>query len=195
MKLPLIERARAWLPLLLPLLLLGGSYWLSQQVSAPDATPDAKKRHDVDYVVEKFSATTLDETGKPRYTLSADRIWHYPDDHSTHLQAPKLLSHDKDGSSTLTSAQTGKLANNGDEILLYDTVKMVHSKPAQGGETVFQSDFLHVFPKQDRAGTDQAVTLTTPHGVIRAVGMELDTRTHLVKLLSNVRATHDPIDR
>jgi lipopolysaccharide export system protein LptC len=187
-----IDNARAWLPLLPLLLLLLGTYWLSQQVQ-PLPQIQSQLRHDVDYVIDNLSAITLNEQGQPRFTLAAEKLWHYPDDDTTHLQMPRLTNLYTDHPPTLTSAQTGMLSSKGDEVFLYDEVRVVRPASEAGGEQRFATDYLHVVPDRDWAETDQAVVVTSQYNTIRAVGMELDNKARTVKLLSRVRALHEPI--
>lgn len=187
-----IEKARAWLPLLPLLLLLAATYWLNKQVQ-PLPQVESQQRHDVDYVVDNFNAVTLNVQGKPRFILAAEKLWHYPDDDTTHLQMPQLTSLYADRPPTLTSAQTGTISSKGDDVYLYDEVRIV--RPASGdiGEQRFATDYLHVIPERDWAETNQSVVYTGPHNVIRAVGMEIDNKARTAKLLASVRATHEPI--
>lgn len=187
----LIDKARSWLPLLPLLLLLLATYWLDKQVQPLTQTQN-QQRHDVDYVVDNFSAITLNQQGQPRYTLSAEKLWHYPDDDSTHLQMPKITSLYADRPPTLTSAQTGMISSKGDDVYLYDDVSVL--RPASGdiGEQRFATGYLHVIPDRDWAETNQSVVMTNQYNIIRAVGMELDNKARTVKLLSRVRANHEP---
>ena len=66
----MLERLRSWLPLIPLILLLGGTYWLNQQVHPFEAQPDDRKRHDVDYSVENISSVTLDQFGHARYLMT-----------------------------------------------------------------------------------------------------------------------------
>ncbi len=186
------EKARAWLPLLPLLLLLMATYWLNQQVQ-PLAQTQSQQRHDVDYVVDNLSATTLNLQGQPRFTLTAQKLWHYPDDDSSHLQMPFITSLYADRPPTLTSAQTGMLSSKGDDVFLYDEVRVLRPASAGLAEQHFATDYLHVVPDRDWAESDQSVVMTNQYNVIRAVGMELDNKARTVKLLSRVRATHEPI--
>lgn len=188
----LVEKVRAWLPLLPLLLLLLATYWLNQQVQ-PLAQTLSQQRHDIDYSVDNFSAVTLSEAGQPRFTLNAQRLWHYPDDDTTHLQMPYLTSLYTDRPPTITSAQTGILSSKGDEVFLYDEVRIVRPPSADLSEQRFATDYLHVVPDRDWAETNQSVIMTNQYNVIRAVGMELDNKARTAKLLSRVRATHEPI--
>ncbi|OIR02166.1 lipopolysaccharide-assembly, LptC-related [mine drainage metagenome] len=187
-----IDKARAWLPLLPLLLLLAATYWLNQQVQ-PLAPLQSQLRHDIDYSVDNFTAVTLNPQGQPRYTLAAEKLWHYPDDDSTHLQMPKITSLYANRPPTLTTAQTGMISSKGDDVYLYDDVNIF--RPASGdiGEQRFVTGYLHVIPDRDWAETNQSIVMTSRHDIIRAVGMELDNKARTVRLLSNVRANHEPV--
>lgn len=187
-----IEKARAWIPLLPLLLLLLATYWLSQQVQ-PLPQTESHLRHDVDFVIDNISAISLNEQGQQRFTLAAEKMWHYPDDDTTHLQMPRLASLYADRPPVLTSAQTGMISSKGDEVFLYDEVRVV--RPASGdiGEQRFDTSYLHVIPDRDWADSDQAVVMTSQYSTIRAVGMELDNKARTARLLSRVRAHHEPV--
>jgi lipopolysaccharide export system protein LptC len=185
------EKVRAWLPLLPLLLLLAATYWLSQQVQ-PLPQVQSQLRHDIDYVVDNFSAITLSIEGQPRFTLAAEKLWHYPDDDTTHLQMPHITSLYPDRPPTLTTALTGTISSKGDDVYLYDEVRVVRASIDGNGEQRFATDYLHVVPDRDWAETDQAVVMTSPNNTLRAVGMELDNKARTAKLLSRVRATHEP---
>lgn len=185
------ERARAWLPLLPLLLLLAATYWLSQQVQ-PLPQVQSQQRHDVDYVMDNFSATTLSLQGQPRFILSAEKLWHYPDDDSTHVQMPHITSLYADRPPTITTSLTGMISSKGEDVFLYDDVRVLRPSIDGMGEQRFATDYLHVVPDRDWAETDKSVVMTSPYNTVRAVGMELDNKARTVNLLSSVRATHEP---
>jgi LPS export ABC transporter protein LptC len=61
-----------------------------------------------------------------------------------------------------------------------------------GGPVTLTTEYLRVVPKQGRAETDRAVTIEQSRGIIRAVGMEIDTKAQTLKLKSSVRGTLAP---
>lgn len=191
----LIGRLQAWLPLLPPLLLLAGTYWLNQQVQPLPPKADDSKRHNIDYAVENLSSVTLDEKGLPRNIMTTEKMWHYPDDDSTHLQAPRIISLSSERPPVIIWSKTGKVSGHGDEVFLYDEVRVVRAGDGNRGDMVFSSDYLHVVPDKDQADTDHPVTLVTPRDTVQAVGMTLDNKLRTVNLLSNVRATHEPAQK
>jgi len=191
----LYERMRSWLPLIPPLLLLAGTYWLNQQVQPLPPQADDSKRHDIDYAMENLSSVTLDEQGQARYMMTTEKMWHYPDDDSTHLQLPRLVSLLNKQAPLLIWGQTGTISSHGEDIYLYDKVKVIQLGNTDKNEMAFSTDYLHVIPDKDQAETDHPVTMTNAHDTIHAVGMSLDNKLRYISFLSDVHATHDTVSR
>ena len=194
--LSMLDRLRAWSALLPLLLLLAAAYWLNLQVQPLPAKADHNKRHDPDFIVNNFSATTLNEQGTPRFMIAAKKMLHYPDDDTTLLEAPQLISLLPDRPALYVSASNGSISGKGDEVFLRDEVKIIRAASGQSygrgqSELVFTTTYLRIIPDLDLADTDQAVTLTDAHNRINAVGMRLDNKARVIKLLSQVTSTHD----
>lgn len=187
-----IERLRSWLPLIPLLLLLAGTYWLNQQVRPVPPKPDDSKRHDIDYSVENLSSVTLDEHGQARYLMTTEKMWHYPDDDTTFLDHPHLISLHTNSWPVITSSLTGKLSSHGDEVFLYDDVTVIRLPEVDRDKLTFSTEYLHVLPNKDQADTDYPVMIVTPHDTINGIGMTLDNKLQTAHLLSNVHATHVP---
>lgn len=189
----IMDRLRAWLIVLPLLLLLGAAYWLNQQVQPLPFKPDSSKRHDPDFIVNKFVATTLNEQGKPHFIMSATKLLHYPDDDSTHVEAPELSNFEPDKPPMHTYANQGMMSGKGNEIFLRDNIKIVRAATVTQSEMTFTTSYLHVVPDLGLAETDQPVTLTDAHNIVQAVGMKFDNKAHIVKLLAQVKSEHVPI--
>lgn len=186
-----LDRLRAWSALLPLLFLLAAAYWLNQQVQPLPAKPDSSKRHDPDFIVNNFSAATLNEQGTPRFMIAAKKMLHYPDDDSTHLEDPQLTSISPDRPALHASASNGSISGRGDEVFLRDNVKIIRAASARQSELVFTTTYLHVIPDRELAETDQPVTIMDAHNRINAIGMQLDNKTRVIKLLAQVRSEHD----
>lgn len=189
---PFLHRLREWSPLLPLLLLLAATYWLNLQVQPLQPKPDSSKRHDPDFIISKFSATTLNEQGVPRFLMSAQKMVHYPDDDSTHLDEPQLSSFNTGLPPVYTSARQGEVSSKGDEIFLRDEVKLVRAASAAQSEMTFTTTYLHVIPDRDLADTDRPITMMDAYNTVNAVGMQFDNKARVVKLLSQVRSRHEP---
>ncbi len=187
----LLERLRAWLPLLPMLALLAGTYWLSQQVLPLPPVPDYKARHDPDYIINNFTATTLGESGAPRFLLAAQQMEHFPDDDTTHLIEPRLTSSYRDRPPVHISADTGEVSRSGDEVFLHDDVHILREPSGKDSGMQISTSYLHVVPDAETADTDRAVSITEAHGVTTAVGMKLDSKARVLKLQSRVRSQYE----
>jgi lipopolysaccharide export system protein LptC len=186
------DRVRSWLPLLPLLLLLGAAYWLNLQMESPASAARKNLRHDPDYIVENFTATTLDEQGKIRFVMSAKKMLHYPDDDTTQLELPRLESFDAQHPPMRMSALNGEISSKGDEVFLRNDVVIV--RPAYTGmsELTINTNYLHIVPNEDIVNTDQPVTMVDARTTLNAVGMELDNKARTITFLSRVKSVYEP---
>jgi len=186
------ERLRNWLPLLPLILLLGAIYWLNLQVQGPAGGGNKSLRHDPDYIIDNFTASSLDEKGKVRFVMSAKQMRHYPDDDTTHLEAPQLLSLTAEHPPMRMTAQNGEISHKGDEVFLRDDVTIVRPAFAKQSELTFKTSYLHVLPNNNTADSNQPVTLVDDRTNMEANGMELNYQTHVVQFLSRVKTVYAP---
>ena len=186
------SRARYWLPLLPLFGLLGATYWLNLQVQPQAAKPDSSKRHDPDAIIENFSATKLNEQGVPGFIMVAKKMLHYPDDDSTTLEAPHITMLSAEHPAIHASAKRGTISSKGDEIFLHDDVEVLRDASAKQDQLSLQTEYLHVIPDQNLTDTDRAITIVEDHTTVHAIGMEMNSETRTLKLLSQVRSEHVP---
>jgi lipopolysaccharide export system protein LptC len=103
--------------------------WL--QIQHQEDTPKyvvVKERHDPDYYIENFVQTGTDETGELKYTLKAERLVHYPDDNTALLDKPHLIQYEQGKAPTHTTAESGWVSADGDEVLLTGNVRITRGK-------------------------------------------------------------------
>jgi lipopolysaccharide export system protein LptC len=186
-----MQRYSAWFPVLLLAAFAALTFWLDHLLQTGDRPRDAKGRHDPDYIVEHFSATRIGPDGVARYTLSARRMMHFPDDDTTELAAPTLVNFGSGGASVTAAAKNALVSSDGENIYLTDDVSLIRSADADKGELKVETSYLHVIPDQDVAKTDRPVQITDAHTRITSVGLEFNNQTRILKLLSNVRSTYD----
>ena len=186
-----MHRFTSWFPVVLLAAVAATTVWLDQQVQPPERSRDGKARHDPDYVVENLAATRFGPDGLPRYSLSARHMVHYPDDDTTHLQAPKLVNFSGANATVTVTSKTAMVSSNGENAYLKDDVRLVRAAYAGQSELTMQTSYLHVIPDADIAKTDQPVRVSDARIVITAVGLEFNNQTRILKLLSNVRGRYE----
>lgn len=185
------ERLRSWLPLLPLILLLAATYWLYLQVQTPASETSKKLRHDPDYIIDNFTATTLDKQGKIRFIMSAKKMLHYPDDDTTHLISPHLASLAIEYPPMRMTASNGEISSKGEEVFLRNDVTIVRPAYDKKSELTFNTSYLRVLPNKNIVDTDQAITMLDSQTTINAVGMEMDNKSHIIKFLSQVKTVHE----
>jgi len=197
-------RGQAWVDRLIawsPVLLLGGlaalTYWLNAQIRVGEPAFDGSNRHDPDVFVENFKAISLGQDGRIRQALDARRAEHFPDDDNTVLDQPRIAFTEADKPRLDVSSDRATVTGNREHAYFEGHVKAVReaATDAQGkadGPVTFESEFLHVIPKEDRIVTDRAVKISEPRGTINATGLEYDNRTKLLKLKSRVSGQLQP---
>ena len=188
----MIPRARHWLPLFPLLALLGLAYWLNQQALTDRFTPEKRVRHDPDVIVENFSAVSLDTSGSPHFVISADRMQHFPDDDSTLLNAPRITMYSTNHQAINATALTGAISGKGQEVTLLDGVELSREGNTQQNPFRIHTEYLHILPDQDWVDTDRAITMIDANITLHAVGMTLDNKSRILKLLSQVRSEYVP---
>lgn len=186
------SRSATWAPIVL----LGGiaalTFWLEQVVDANVRDIVGPSRSDPDYIVQNISARALDETGKAQYTLTAVKMVHYPDDDSTLLTSPHFVSYGALQAPVTITANQGVVSSKGEHVYFQDNVRVARAPYGNQSELIMRTSFLHVIPDAHLAKTDRHVTIINDAAVVTAVGLELNTESQELKLLSNVQSTYDP---
>jgi lipopolysaccharide export system protein LptC len=185
------DRLATAAPLLLIGMLAALTFWL-EQIAQPPERGTGGSRNDPDYIVDKLSAVTLNQSGAASYTLSATKMMHYPEGDTTLLTAPEFVSYEAARAPLTITANEAVVSANGQHVYFQDNVRVTRAAHGANSELVVRTAFLHVIPDEKLARTDRTVTITDAATTVTAEGLELDNETRVIKLLSNVRGTYDP---
>ena len=178
-------------PLVLMLALAMLSFWLERTVREEEGHPSLR-RHDPDYIVQRFTITTYDGAGTAQSVLSAEKMVHYPDDDSTDLVAPHVVqSRPNEPRMTLTATR-GALSQDGADVFLYDDVRVVREADAERPETRMRTSFLHIVPAKSLVLTDRDVAIDEEGRSLTGRGMEFDNGSGQLSLRERVRGSFDP---
>ena len=178
------------LPLALLLLLASLTWWLQIKV-APGIRQSAQpQRHDPDYIMENFEATTMNTQGNMEYRVTARKMAHFPDDDTTELERPLVTAYTDTVALWQVQAERGIARTRNDEVFLAGTVIATRlPTPEQGAVTIDTSN-LTINHADNLGVTPDKVTITEAHGVTRATGMRIYLKEKRLELLSNVRGTY-----
>lgn len=180
---------------LFPLALMGVlallSFYLERAVREEE-TPAPVRRHDPDYLITNFTATTYDKSGAPESKLSAAKMIHYPDDDSTELVEPYLVQSKANEARMTVRAERGALSRDGEEIFLYDGVLLTREADRGKPEARLTTSFLHVVRDKSLALTDRDVLIEEESRSLAGRGMEYNYDSGQMILRNNVRGRFDP---
>ncbi len=185
-------RFTIWAPIVILAVMAGLTYWLERVIESN--TPDivGPSRSDPDFIVDNISAISLSQTGKPEYSLTAKKMMHYPEDDATLVTQPRFVSYSGAESPVSITANQGVVSSKGDHVYFQDDVRIVRAPYDNQSELTLRTSFLHVIPDAHVAKTDRQVTITDDATVVTAVGLELNTESRELKLLSDVHGIYEP---
>jgi len=187
----MINRLISALPVVLhALLVLTVPFWLSQSLRTPSPSQEGGLGRLPDYVVENFSAVEMDNNGVARHMLLAKRLVHYPDDDTTDLEQPYFIETEPGKPAVQIKSDQAKIPGNNENIYLTGNVMLLRNAGKGRGETTLATSLLHLIPNDDIARTDKPVVITEKNAVIKAVGMEMNNRTNVIQLWSQVKVLH-----
>ena len=162
-----------------------------------ESTPSPFERFP--YAVLQKANTRHNADGSLSYEFDAAKVEHFRADlerSSTEdymlLSTPQLTLYGEPFP-WYVSAKHGKVSAKGDKLELWDEVIVwqAHNRTTQG-HTQLTTAHITVLPSRKQLLTDAPVTINAPSGNISAMA-EVDMLTQRIKLLAEVRGTHDPI--
>ncbi len=101
---------------------------LPNALISPVISINPDEHHEPDYVIQNFTVTAMNEWGRPKYVLSARTLVHLPYDKSATLTEPHLIQFTPGEAAVSTTADSGRVYNNGKEILMSGHVRVVRGQ-------------------------------------------------------------------
>ena len=178
-------------PLTLVLALALLTFWLERTVRE-EAVHASLRRHDPDYVIDKFRSVSYDGRGAIESTLSARKMVHYPDDDSTELSDPRVVETRRDKPRTTISALRGALSQDGEEIFLYDEVRLLREATRARPEVRVETDALHFVRSRSLVRSERDVRVLEDGRTLSGRGLEYDLDAGRMALHERVRGQFEP---
>lgn len=186
-----MNRRIVFITLLVALLVILNN-WLSGQREEA-AQEVAAPRHVPDYFLNQFTATTMDQQGRPAQRLSADRMVRYADEEALELEAPRFLQAGVNGVQWHITARHGRMEGEGERLLLEGGVDITRNGAAGGME--MHTTTLLLRPHARYAETADAVSIRHPHGTVTATGLRAWFDEERVQLMAEVRGQYETVAR
>lgn len=175
--------------LLLIILLAIASGWVFESIEKNPILTKKKLRHDPDYFLKNFTATTMNKSGKPAYKVKAVHLDHYPDDDSIKMQQPFFTFYEKNKKSWTVQANEAIVLQKKDQIHLSGNVILNQILPNKKTQPIrLTAEQLTIEPKQNIAHTRSGIKLYKGKNTIQAIGMRADMSKKRIEFLSKTRS-------
>lgn len=174
-----------WFPMIVLAVLALITLWIDHTVKLDTPKIDGSNRHDVDYFLENFVTTRTDANGNLRHVLAAVEMRHYPDNDSTELVRPRYTQYGENKPATQIQGQKGYVSSNGEVVEFKGNVVITREASKDRGETKITTDYIKIFPKEEKVMTNSQVVITQPPNTkIIGQGMTYDKLSEDFKLNS-----------
>lgn len=177
-------------PVIVLAILAGLSFWLQSTVDRGETINDGKFRHDPDAIAENFVVRRFDQTGHIKYRLTSPHLVHYPDDDTSELKSPTLISYRPEGTPVTVTGDHAKVTAKGETIFLWDNVSVTRAATADRPEMVARMPDLTAQPEAGLAFTSSPVEITQGKSWVKGVGIHIDNNTSTLVLQSQVRGQY-----
>ncbi len=167
--------------------LAAGSYWLAERARLSDPVAH-EPVHEPDYFAENFNLTRMDDKGNALYTMTSKSMTHYPDDDSTSLVGPEMLSARPDQPSVHIRGDTGHVTSDAEQVELMGNVVLKRAGTSVDPPLEAYSSYMKVLPEQDIASTNKPVQVIHGGSKVWADSMEFNNTERSVKMNEGVHA-------
>ena len=176
--------------LLLVILLAIASGWIFESIDINPLLTKDKPRHEPDYFLKNFTATTMDDFGNPAYKIKAQRLEHYPDDNSMQLQKPLFAFYNNNKKAWTAQSNEAVIIDNSNIIHLKGNVilNQILNNKTNNTPIVLTAEQLTIEAKRNIAHTKSKIKLKKGDNTIQAVGMRADMKKNRIEFLSRTRS-------
>lgn len=177
-------------PIIILSVLAGLTFWLQSAIEVGNDKHDGKFRHDPDGVAENYVVRRFDETGQVKYRLTGPYMVHYPDDDSSELQSPTLISYRPDAPQITVTSKFAKVTSKGEVAYLWDDVRVSRAATPERQELVARMPDLTVQTEAGFAFTNSPVEITQGQSWVTGVGAQIDNNKSTFVLQSQVKGQY-----
>lgn len=171
-------------------LLAALTFWLQSTVNADNPANTGKFRHDPDAMAENFVARRLDQNGIVRYRLSGPSMVHYPDDDSSELRDPVLVSYRPSAPDVTVTGRNARVTAKGETIYLWEEVSITRAATPNRPEMIARMPDLTAQPEVGTAFTNSPIDVVQGQSRLTGIGAHFDNNTSILTLQSQVRGTY-----
>jgi lipopolysaccharide export system protein LptC len=168
------------------------SWLLIKLTGLDEAERAAVPAHSADYFSTGYNKWEMGERGQLSSKLLADKMVHFSDDGTTHLDNPVMFFYNEQTPPWIIKSETGIRSADGKNIQLNGKVSVDRAGTEGVRPLKINTTNVTVFPETSYAETDAWAELISPPNVTTGIGMKLTFRAPIhLELLANVRGKYE----
>jgi len=177
-------------PIIVLAMLAGLSFWLQSTVDRGETKNDGKLRHDPDSMADNFTVRRFDKTGQIKYRLTGPHFVHFPDDGTSELTSPTLISYHPGSPPVTVTGDHAVATAKGETVFLWDNVVLTRAASPDRQEMVARMPELTAQPDLGLAFTGSPIEVTQGPSWVTGVGAQIDNNNLTLVLHSQVRGQY-----
>ncbi|MGH8596411.1 MAG: LPS export ABC transporter periplasmic protein LptC [Gammaproteobacteria bacterium] len=182
---------KLWLIALITTVVGIASFWLWRQLDDDATLGRLPRRHEPDYYLIEMVRRTMNREGGLQSVLTAEQVFHFPDDDTTELAHPHMEIYNGGENPWQVVAERGIVKSDNEVIVLQGRVEIWRVDSQGRREFEILTSELRVFPKVQYAETDNAATIKGPSTVTKTRGSRANFEHNRLELLNQVRSRHE----
>lgn len=168
------------------------SWGLVRLVTIDESEQRINIAHSADYFSTGYTKFEMNELGKVKSKLIADKVTHYSDDNTTHTVKPVMFFYNEKSSPWIINAEAGILSADGKDLSLNGKAIINRAKSGNSKEIIINTSNLRVKPETSYAETDEWAELMSPPNITTGTGMKMVFVSPIhVELLANVKGKYE----
>lgn len=145
-----------------------------------------------DSYMEDVVAIIMDKQGKMSMKIEAPKMVHFTENDTSQLTNPQLTIYRKSPQPWFITSKFAKSIAGIEKVDFWENVIIHHAADVSSPATVIKTPTLTIHPDQQRAETNDMITLIQPNIIVNATGMTANIDSGDIKLLSQARGEYAP---
>lgn len=163
-------RALALFGLVLAATITSVAVWRLRPAPPPRSEPAPRS----DYLLREFELVMLGDDGSESLTVSGPYLERAPDGQSIELTEPRFSFPDTREGRWEAQSRRAWVSAKADEVRLLDDVEFLGPSEVSGQRIRFSTARLDIFPEQNVARNETAVTVTQGDSILRGTALRAD---------------------
>lgn len=184
-------RLPRWMPgatLLVAALCSSLALWLMYRQDEPEPLVGPPRS---DYFLVDFDLVALDSQGRESFHVSGPRLSRHPFLGTIEIEQPRFTLPAQDDGAWRARSDRAWVDAGGSELRLSGAVALEGTPQGEDGELALRTEQLVLFPRERTVQSDDEVSFTSPHSILRGHGLRADLNTRRFQLLDKVTGHYD----